>query len=57
MFDLLPMEGAVFQSLFGPHYMTGWEMALDGFARNPGLDRAQMELVSSRTSLHNECFY
>ena len=57
MFDLLPMEGAVFQSLFGPHYMTGWEMALDVFKRTPGLDRAQIELVSSRTSIHNECFY
>lgn len=57
MFDLLPMEGAVFQTLFGPQYMTGWEMALDTFARSPGLNRAQMELVSSRTSLHNECFY
>jgi hypothetical protein len=57
MFDLLPMEGAVFQSLFGPHYMTGWEMALDTFERRPGLNRAQMELVSSRTSMHNECFY
>lgn len=57
MFDLLPMEGAVFQSLFGPHYMTGWEMALDTFERRPGLNRAQMELVSSRTSIHNECFY
>lgn len=55
--DLVPDEGAAFQAMFGPHYMTGWEMALDGFARNPGLDRAQMELVSSRTSLHNECFY
>lgn len=55
--DLVPDEGAAFQAMFGPHYMTGWEMALDGFARRPGLDRAQMELVSSRTSLHNECFY
>ena len=43
--------------MFGPHFMSGWEMALDDFARRPGLDRAQMELVSSRTSLHNECFY
>ena len=55
--DLVPDEGAAFQAMFGPHYMTGWEMALDDFARHPGLDRAQMELVSSRTSLHNECFY
>lgn len=57
MFDLVPYEGAVYQSLFGPQYMTGWEMALDTFQRNPGLDRAQMELVSTRTSIHNECFY
>ena len=57
MFDLLPYEGAAFQALFGPQYMTGWEMALDTFQRSPGLDRAQMELVSSRTSIHNECFY
>lgn len=57
MFDLLPYEGAAYQSLFGPQYMTGGEMALDTFRRDPGLDRAQMELVSSRTSIHNECFY
>lgn len=57
MFDLLPMEGAAFQALFGPQYMTGWEMSIDRFQRNPGLNRAQMELVSSRTSVHNECFY
>lgn len=55
--DLLPDEGAAFQALFGPQYMTGWEMALDVYARDPGLNRAQMELVSSRTSIHNECFY
>lgn len=55
--DLLPDEGAAFQALFGPQYMTGWEMALDTFERRPGLNRAQMELVSSRTSIHNECFY
>lgn len=57
VFDLLPLEGAAFQSLFGPQYMTGREMAFDDFRRAPGLDRAQMELVSSRTSVHNECFY
>jgi hypothetical protein len=55
--DLLPAEGAAFQAMFGPQYMTGWEMALDDFRRQPGLDRAQMEIVSSRTSMHNECFY
>lgn len=55
--DLLPDEGAAFQSLFGPQYMTGREMAFDDFARVPGLDRAQMEVVSMATSIHNECFY
>jgi hypothetical protein len=55
--DLLPGEGAAFQSLFGSQYMTGMEMALDTFRRRPGLDRAQIEVVSSRTSMHNECFY
>jgi len=55
--DLLPDEGAAFQALFGPQYMTGWEMALDTFFREPGLNRAQIEVVSSRTSFHNECFY
>ena len=55
--DLLPSEGAAFQSLFGSQYMTGWEMGHDHFRRSPGLDRAQIEIVSSRTSMHNECFY
>jgi len=55
--DLLPDEGAAFQALFGPQYMTNAEMAMDTFRRQPGLDRAQMELISSRTSIHNECFY
>lgn len=57
VFDMLPMEGAVFRSLFGPLYMTDHEMELPRFARSPGLDRAQMEVVSSRVSLLNECFY
>lgn len=55
--DLLPGVGAVFRSLFGPLYMTEAEMASPTFLREPGLDRAQMEVVSSRTSLLNECFY
>jgi len=55
--DLLPEEGAAYQAMFGPQYMTGWEMAMDGFFRQPGLNRAQMEIVSSRTSIHNQCFY
>jgi hypothetical protein len=56
-FDLLPDVGQVFQNSFGPQYMTGPEMAYDDFERSPGLNRAQMEIVSSRTSLQNECFY
>lgn len=55
--DLIPDESAAYQSLFGPQYMTDAEMVEYDFARTPGLDRDQMELVSSRTSLHNECFY
>jgi len=55
--DLLPDEGAAFQALFGPQYMTNAEMMMDDFRREPGLDRAQMELISSRTSIHNQCFY
>lgn len=56
-FDLLPEIGQVFQASFGPQYMTGLEMAHADYERNPGLNRAQMEIVSSRTSLHNKCFY
>ena len=56
--DLLPAEGAAYQALFGPQYMTGPEMMMHDFRRFPhGLDRAQMECVSARTSIHNECFY
>ncbi len=55
--DLLPDVGVVFQESFGPQYMTGAEMALDDFERSPGLNRAQIEVVSSRTSMHNKCFY
>ncbi len=55
--DLLPGVGAYFRSMFGALYMTLDEMASPTFARRPGLDRAQMELVATRTSLVNECFY
>lgn len=55
--DLLPRVGQVFQHSFGPQYMTEPEMASYDFRRTPGLDRAQIEIVSSRTSLQNECFY
>jgi hypothetical protein len=55
--DLLPEVGQVFQDSFGPQYMTEPEMTRDDFERNPGLNRAQMEVISSRTSMHNRCFY
>ncbi len=55
--DLLPRIGQVFQDCFGPQYMTGPEMAFADFNRTPGLNRAQIEIVSSRTSLLNKCFY
>ncbi len=55
--DLLPTEAAMFRSMFGPQYMTDDEMQFPGFRRAPGLNRAQMELISSRTSMINRCFY
>jgi len=55
--DLLPDVGVTYRSLFGPLYMTDAEMASPTFSREPGLNRAQLEVVSSRTSLLNECFY
>lgn len=55
--DLLPEVGDTYRSLFGPLYMTTAEMGSPTFSRMPGLNRAQMEVVSSRTSLLNECFY
>lgn len=56
-FDLLPEVGQVFQESFGAQYMTGPEMVHYDFERDPGLNRAQMEIISSRTSMHNRCFY
>jgi hypothetical protein len=55
--DLVPEIGHVYRQSFGPQYMTGNEMEFDDFERSPGLNRAQLEIVSSRTSLHNKCFY
>lgn len=55
--DLVPEVATVWRNSFGAQYMTESEMAFHDFRRVPGLDRAQMELVSSRTSLINECFY
>lgn len=56
-FDLLPDVGEVYRESYGPQYMTEAEMAFSGFRRSPGLNRAQIETIASRTSLLNECFY
>lgn len=55
--DLTPSEGVAMEALAGPLYMTYSEMAHSDFSRAPGLNRAQMELISSRTSHRNGCFY
>jgi hypothetical protein len=55
--ELLPLENEAYAAACGPHYMTFDEMASPLFERSPGLNRAQLETVASRTSLFNECFY
>lgn len=55
--NLAPSEGRALESIHGPLYMTYGEMAHNDYERSPGLNRAQMELISSRTSHRNSCFY
>ncbi len=55
--EFLPYENEAYAAACGPHYMTFDEMASPIFGRSPGLDRAQLETIASRTSLFNECFY
>ena len=55
--DLIPDASVAFRASFGAQYMTGSEMSYSNYARTPGLNRAQMELISARTSILNECFY
>ena len=55
--DLLPDENEAYASACGPHYMTFAEMGSPVFERSPGLNRAQLETVASRTSLFQKCFY
>ncbi|MEN8238223.1 MAG: hypothetical protein ABFR53_03365 [Actinomycetota bacterium] len=55
--ELLPVENEAYAAACGPHYMTFAEMASPLFERSPGLDRAQLETIASRTSLFQECFY
>lgn len=51
----VPAEMAALEALHGPMYLTYEEMGDPAVAR--GLTRAQMELVASRTSAINECFF
>jgi hypothetical protein len=37
--------------------MTFEEMGSPLFERSPGLNRAQLETIASRTSFFQECFY
>ncbi len=55
--DMVPSDARLYLSLQGPLYMTDEEMSSDVFARDPGLNRAQMELISARLSFLNQCFY
>jgi hypothetical protein len=53
--SLIPSENAELERFHGPMYLTFKEMSDPAVAR--GLTRPQMELVASRTSAFNECFY
>lgn len=55
--DLVPEVGRAYRDSFGPQYMLETDMQFQDFERSPGLNRAQIEVISSRTSLHNKCFY
>jgi hypothetical protein len=56
--SLVPAEVRVLQALSGPHYMELDHVSDPGYV-TPGrtLDRMQMELIASRVSAINECFY
>ena len=51
----VPAEMAALEALHGPMYLTYEEMGDPAVTH--ALDRAQMELVASRTSAVNECFF
>jgi alkylhydroperoxidase family enzyme len=53
--SLLPAEAAAQEALHGPLYLTYDDMSDLTYRR--GLDRPRMELIASRTSAVNECFY
>ena len=53
--QVVPAEAEAQDDLHGSMYLTQDQMSDPSFER--GLTRAQMELVASRTSALNECFY
>ena len=53
--SLVPAENRALEEYHGAAYLTFSEMADPAISR--GLTRPQMELVASRTSALNECFY
>ena len=53
--SLIPSENAELERFHGPMYLTFDQMSDPTFTR--GLTRPQMELVASRTSAINECFF
>jgi hypothetical protein len=55
--DLVGGEHDPREALSVATYMPGPEMVHPVWGRDPGLDRPQMEVVASRTSWHNDCFY
>lgn len=54
--SLVPDQVRALRTIAEPHYMS-FAAISDMSTRLPGLDRLQMELVASRVSAMNECFY
>jgi len=55
--DLVPAEGRAMLDLSGSLYATSEERRTPRFARDPSLNRPQLETVAVRVSYLNECFY
>jgi len=53
--SMVPAEARAQRDLHGPLYLSYEQM--DDLTLERGLDRTRMELVASRTSAVNECFY
>jgi hypothetical protein len=55
--DIVAAEGRMRIDLSAPMYMPDDEMIHGDWRRPGGLVRPQMEVVATRTSWHNDCFY